>query len=47
MPELYDLDVDTTECPECGTELIFLAYKGGYLGCPECIPSGLVNAYKV
>lgn len=45
MPKVYDFQSDQTECPDCEADLIPLSYKGLTMGCPNCLPDGLVEAY--
>lgn len=47
MPELYSPITGPTDCPECDTELVMLAYQGVKLGCPECTPDGLIKSYSI
>lgn len=45
MPKVYDFDADQTECEDCDTDLIPVAYQGLSKVCPNCVPDGLVEAY--
>lgn len=47
MPRTYKYHGAVEDCPECGTELEAIVYKGLKLGCPECIPSGLFMKYRL
>jgi uncharacterized protein (DUF983 family) len=47
MPRTYKYNGAVEQCEECGAELEAIVYKGLKLACPECVPSGLFEKYKL
>lgn len=45
MARFYPATTDKTHCEDCGEELEPFVYRGLKLGCPGCIPDGLVEKY--
>jgi len=45
MPRLYPPTEAPDRCENCGGELDMFSYQGAKLGCPNCIPDGIVEKY--